>query len=540
MPDLAGMLESVLLGAPAGQVTNAFLITLFIIFLTAIYAARRASFPGFVHYAPNLLTSLGILGTFVGIVIGLLNFDVTDIDASIAPLLDGLKTAFLTSLGGMLLAICFKALDSAGVLRLKLATDSADHVGPVEIHAELQAQRQATERLAQSISGDEDSALISQIRLLRTDQKERFDAFSRDLWKKLDDFADMLSRSATEQVVNALKEVITDFNRNLTEQFGDNFKQLNAAVEELVQWQENYRNQLEHMNDQYAQGVTSITETAKSVAEIGDRSRQIPEAMEHLKTVLETAQHQMQELERHLEVFRDMRDRAVEAVPQISQTMQKMADDVAAAAKDSGEQILLATQQTHTAIVEGAKEFENRVNRTNEGLTSASDQLANNSERIREQLEATVKDINESVRSMIGEVSDRSTEIGTTLKDTNSRLADDMQRVQTQVAESISSMQQRLETALQEVFEAQTREINRTFQAAEEVLRKQVSDTGDAVGKQLGAIDEAISQEIHRSMEEMGRALAAISGRFTEDYQRLTAQMASVVEQNRQVDRGSR
>lgn len=61
----------------------------------------------------------------------------------------------------------------------------------------------------------------------------------------------MLSKSATEQVINALKEVISDFNDNLLEQFGDNFKQLNVAVLELVKWQENYRQQLEQMMVQY-------------------------------------------------------------------------------------------------------------------------------------------------------------------------------------------------------------------------------------------------------------------------------------------------
>lgn len=59
----------------------------------------------------------------------------------------------------------------------------------------------------------------------------------------------MMSKSATEQVINALKEVISDFNNNLVEQFGENFKQLNAAVLELVQWQENYKQQLLQMTE---------------------------------------------------------------------------------------------------------------------------------------------------------------------------------------------------------------------------------------------------------------------------------------------------
>ncbi|RMD63219.1 hypothetical protein D6833_05875, partial [Candidatus Parcubacteria bacterium] len=55
-------------------------------------------------------------------------------------------------------------------------------------------------------------------------QQRRFESFAKDLWRQMESFGEMLSKSATEQVINALKDVISDFNQNLTEQFGDNFK----------------------------------------------------------------------------------------------------------------------------------------------------------------------------------------------------------------------------------------------------------------------------------------------------------------------------
>lgn len=51
---------------------------------------------------PSLLSTLGVLGTFLGITLGLLDFNTQDLDKSIPNLLDGLKTAFFTSLAGML------------------------------------------------------------------------------------------------------------------------------------------------------------------------------------------------------------------------------------------------------------------------------------------------------------------------------------------------------------------------------------------------------------------------------------------------------
>ena len=51
---------------------------------------------------PSIVSTLGVLGTFFGITMGLLSFDTLDLDSSIPKLLDGLKTAFFTSLAGMI------------------------------------------------------------------------------------------------------------------------------------------------------------------------------------------------------------------------------------------------------------------------------------------------------------------------------------------------------------------------------------------------------------------------------------------------------
>jgi len=53
----------------------------------------------------NEIVSLGVFGTFVGITIGLLQFDAGDIKGSISPLLEGLKTAFITSGVGIFFSI---------------------------------------------------------------------------------------------------------------------------------------------------------------------------------------------------------------------------------------------------------------------------------------------------------------------------------------------------------------------------------------------------------------------------------------------------
>mgnify|MGYP003548768949 FL=1 len=45
-----------------------------------------------IEQIPSLVSTLGVLGTFFGITIGLLDFNSNDLQASIPKLLDGLKT----------------------------------------------------------------------------------------------------------------------------------------------------------------------------------------------------------------------------------------------------------------------------------------------------------------------------------------------------------------------------------------------------------------------------------------------------------------
>lgn len=54
-----------------------------------------------IEMLPSLVSTCGVLGTFLGITIGLWNFDPANLNDSIPHLLGGLKTAFLTSLAGM-------------------------------------------------------------------------------------------------------------------------------------------------------------------------------------------------------------------------------------------------------------------------------------------------------------------------------------------------------------------------------------------------------------------------------------------------------
>lgn len=519
--------------------TDIFFWVILSVFIAALILRLRGKKPAFTDYIPTLLSSLGILGTFAGIVIGLLAFDPTPekMNDSITNLLWGLQTAFFTSITGVFLSIAFKSFDSF-LLNQEQASENSDGLAQSDnsIEGILTVQNQHLAQIVKSI-GDEntDSSLVNILKLHRSDaadqrkqvintlqavndsvsqQSQAYvkahietkelvqqliqqqSTFAAQLWLEMAKVSEALSKSATEQVITALKQVIVDFNHNLTEQFGENFKQLNTAVGALVQWQENYRQQLEHMIEQYAHGVQAITQTETSVANISHETAQIPVVMEKLKSVLDINQHQIDGLSNHLHVFADMRDKAVQAVPQIQQRIDETITAVQQASSQLVDGINESAANLSNAIIKTATEFDDSSSRVNGALQATSDHLASESEVIKTTLIDSVTQIREDFYGFIHQLQ-------------GSQQAQ-LQAFETAIAQMMSGYKE---------SEAQIKNFAQTT----------ISSTEESVLKQTRAIDQALEQELNRTMSELGSALTTITRKFTEDYQTLVNEMNKVV-----------
>lgn len=563
-------LETYLSAADAGAVTNVFFGLIASFFVIALVCYKTDKLRSLTHYTPNLLTSLGMLGTFIGIVIGLLHFDPEDIDGSISLLLGGLQTAFMTSLFGMAMTITYKIITGLPWLQPKADVASGPgEIGPEHIHQLLREQNDNLASLHQAIAGDDSDTLTGQIRLLRQHQddnhkaltkeasrqaeaaealgqhaevqRERFDDFARELSTQMHDFAEMMSKSATEQVINALKEVIQDFNNQLTEQFGENFKALDASVKSLVEWQENYRQQLGEMRDHYAQGVTAITQTEASVAAISDKATAIPETMSGLETLLTTTQHQLDDLESHLGAFKDMRDRAVEAVPEIRRQVEETVTEINQAAQSAAQELmtgsasmkdelLQGSARLNQEMIEGASGLNDRYNRVHESLQGTSDQLSSQSDKIAQSLEDAYKDLNARISDMTTHLTTNSEQLTRTLSEAGEETHNQLRQAHGQSRELLESVQSQHRQALESASAQYQRELSAAQQQLNGVLKEVVQSTGKSVSDQVGTLDQGMQEELSRSLTQMGNQLAQITGRFTQDYQQLTNEMHKVVQ----------
>jgi len=102
---------------------------------------------------PTVFTTLGVLGTFVGIYFGLQNFDVDKITESIPPLLEGMKTAFSTSIWGIVLSLIFGKASQIVLHRVELKS-------PPKPTDELAALQEITLLLKEGNKNSNDNFLV--------------------------------------------------------------------------------------------------------------------------------------------------------------------------------------------------------------------------------------------------------------------------------------------------------------------------------------------------------------------------------------------
>lgn len=555
----SSVIEDYLRSMKPEMVTDVFIILMFLSFLLAVIWSKKDVNHAFVNYAPSLLTSLGILGTFLGIVLGLLEFNTTNVESSIVKLLDGLKVAFITSVIGILGSITLKFLINANIITPKITENSKiQDIDISDLYNIMNMQNENLIKLQNVLSDNQESSIIGQMKLMRSDitdnnkknneqililsqhlntivelgnyQKESFNGFQFNLWNKLQDFADMLSKSATEQVIEALNSVIKDFNEKLTEQFGENFKQLNNAVIKLVDWQENYKNQLEQMKNQFDLSVDSMSGMEKSIEQISTHSKSIPESMSNLEVVINTNQTQVEELNRHLEVFKDMRDKAVDAVPAIKEQVEKTLEGFSNASNEIMTSIASSTDKISVTLVQNAENFADNVSKTNGALVDSSDTLRSSSSQIREQLDATILDLNKHVRIMIEDLSNNSKEISTNFKAVGESLEEELTKTNNKFNSMLDESTSKLQFSIENLSNEQLKQTKKVLDGLDSTIKDILTDTGASVSNQVKLMDEIAAKEIENVMNAMGTALARISNQFTNDYQKLVTEMKKVIE----------
>ena len=483
----------------------AFIISLvFVLAILAQFTERFRRFEGLYRSGSTLLPTLGVLGTFVGIALGLLDFDVSNIDESVPPLLEGLKVAFMTSIIGLGAAILLRMVQIATP---RPETEETE-VTPEVIHTALTAikegidtaatqQQESLENLRKSISSDGDSSLLTQVQKLRTDFKDG----QNELTREFRQFAETMAENNSKALIQALEQVIRDFNTQLNEQFGENFKQLNEAVSALLTWQENYRTHVEALEHRLEVAVRAVEASEQALKKIAGHTEQIPETLQNLRDILRG-------LDEHLTTVAGLRDKAIEAFPVIDANLTKLTTELTEAvgqAIQRSENALQHQQDAHDKLHQGF------------------DGLLKNAQHSQEQFEnAWNKAMSDTFQKIEKEI-DRN--LG--------KLTDELdQAVQHAIQQSRQTIQKQWDAHqnLHQGFDTFLKNAQHSQDSFDKALNDALSKTAAGIEGQFEKLNREMERTLHQSIEVMGGHLASLSEKFVKDYNPLTDRLREVVQ----------
>lgn len=349
-----------------------------------------------------------------------------------------MKTAFITSVTGLLLSIILKIWASIHQDKSEnLDLDQVDASNILKFIEHHLTEQTNTQKKTAVIHEELLQALTTHHEYVKQNNQQ----FAANLWDKLEKTTQILTKSATEEVILALNQLIKDFNHQLTEQFGENFKQLNHAVFGLIKWQENYKQQLEQMQVQYQNHTNAVAATQQAIDNIHDNlshiahhAQSIPDSMERLAVAIELSHTQIDTLYDHLAAFADMKDKAVAALPSLSEQIDTMLQGM----DDASQKLTEQFHQIHQSIKAQPSIMQ-----------STTQELKNTLERLVGQLEIDIKNITEKHAGSIKEQMNQLSNIAAqTLEDISGSIEGQINNFNTAEAKKIESDLQQMGSAL--------------------------------------------------------------------------------------------
>ena len=339
-------------------------ITITVIVICAALFLFSFLFPRLRDISPALMISAGIIGTFWGTFIALSEFprvvdSIPDVKAmvdSIPHVLDGMKTAFITSLIGLFAAFISKIafiitprkappplpVEQDMKALLKEIKDGiigdADKSLSSQLSILQSEYRDSAKELKQAIAGDIESSIAGQLTKLRNENTQGFkklDGLSETIKVSLvdnmkalmDQIEKVIVNQLTEQlkITNALlhkqlSEMLDRIEKELFKTFGEPFKQFNEATQAIKKWQEEHKEHVEQL-------TAAFRETAQGIEKIRADCDRIPATMQKLRRL-------MDELDERLKAFAEMKTQAEQSFPTIKKNLDAVKDNLDAVGSD--------------------------------------------------------------------------------------------------------------------------------------------------------------------------------------------------------------
>lgn len=259
----------------------------------------------FLEQISGIMTGLGILGTFIGLAIGLSQFKNDGVDqmiSSIAPLIDGIKVAFYTSIYGVILSLGFnlyykfcqgrfnKSLEEFYDIFYRYVTHiPANDMANQLLHYQ-QSQTLAMEQFAETIS----------VQFAKSFQQIAAPTFQQigDTMSNLSEHMEQTLKTLSDQISNkqkeSMEEIVENFITQMNMSLGGSFEQLRNAIDELCEGQQKTAKDVNQL-------ISHLESTIHEIDEIHEVSESIVRSLQEYCGNLNSYQAKVNEAYTHVE-----------------------------------------------------------------------------------------------------------------------------------------------------------------------------------------------------------------------------------------------
>lgn len=459
---------------------------------------------------PNVFVGLGILGTFVGLVFGISSFNLTDattIKNSIGTLLNGMGTAFYTSIAGMSASIIFNLLEKiwfhSAYTEIKILANKLNvkyRIGKKELEF---FQHKAQLTLIQEAFGFEDEkgnivqpkVVFSTINRELQESTRALKSFSTDLANSIEATHHIIMSEFDQSFQKAFKETLLPVIERLdravdalkNEKSSSNENLINSTIEAL---KETMGNMMDDFKDTLSGSAKSeIENMLKILSKSAEVLTKLPDQLEKIEYTIGFASKS----------FQDTSERSLE--------------NIKTAEEENSKQRLIATGESNKALsqsIEVVKAAEDFVKKFTEEASKMSSSISQYQFLI-ESLNETGKNlnlssvkINEAV-GLIGAFNHKSLESNKMLTDNFER---QLQQITVMNQEHIENYNT-IKDSLNEVFDGIDKGLTGYRDHTTDTINDYLSEFSDKLSLASAALSGSIS-ELHDGLDGLNDFLGKV------------------------------
>ena len=350
----------------------------------------------------GIMSGLGILFTFIGLVYGLRNFDATTVDmmqTSTQALMAGIKIAFLTSIFGLIYSLLF------GLTYKKLLKDS------------LETLYEFQDAFSESVRPTNEHAAENAMLRLQTEQNAALQSFGASIGDQVSEAiitlmkptVDQLQSTITQYVTVAIEDqragmerVVRYFLDSMNSSLGNIFVQLKARTEELARWEKDMIDSITILTADVGKTTQGLAAAQANTVTIVETMSSYTDAIERLTAQQREATEELRSL---MADYREAHEREVVYIQTVSSAAEAAAENTRESLRAT-QSVAAIADKLDASTADSAREIADAgrlVAQSAESLRTMSEASAADVSAAAGRLSTAARDLDDSVSRSISD-----------------------------------------------------------------------------------------------------------------------------------------